>query len=601
MLGNSDGQSMLASTITPLPQAPSHKQPLKGISGNDEDPTSSFGSGCDGGGWGGGLQLSCRAANVLSHILKDNPACKERIPSSALAPPELLMPRCMRYIAAAAAPSHPSPTSPSSSSPLSLGAYVPYGSAAASASVWLQPVLLRLLITWLCDCPPAVAAFLAAPAHLPYLVELTGSTGSPASLHVAGLAAMLLGACVVFNAASGPGSTDAATVVDVINQRIGLTAYFQRWEDMKKTALFVNSGSGPRAPQPLTRATAAAAAAAADGPLGPPAAASPQGNGSMSMSRGLSMSMSEAEAEPPGAVLFYDAEFVQWTAAFEDAVRQRIVELFARPRAAGGRMEAAAAPELEQREGERDGDYCARLRAALQGLAQELQELRERNATLAGDIVSSGGSLNGASDLAESSRRSGYAPSASAAVTGAHKAEAEALKQQLSDAQSALRAAEEMQASVEVEAGQYRQLAAKHEADLQALSDAYNTLEQDNFRLEAQVQAMADEQAASSSQPATSGTPQEDTHLTQEQLEAAREEGREEAQKESEAELNDLLVCLGQEESKVEKLRARLTELGEDVDALLEGIGDSEEPPDGEDREEEEEEEDEEEGDDTVE
>ena len=49
---------------------------------------------------------------------------------------------------------------------------------------------------------------------------------------------------------------------------------------------------------------------------------------------------------------------------------------------------------------------------------------------------------------------------------------------------------------------------------------------------------------------------------------------REEAQKESEGELNDLLVCLGQEQSKVERLSARLLELGEDVDILLEGIGD---------------------------
>ncbi|KAF3612452.1 hypothetical protein FXO37_36774 [Capsicum annuum] len=37
-----------------------------------------------------------------------------------------------------------------------------------------------------------------------------------------------------------------------------------------------------------------------------------------------------------------------------------------------------------------------------------------------------------------------------------------------------------------------------------------------------------------------------------------------------EAELNDLLECLGIEEQKVEKLSRRLRELGEDVDKLLE-------------------------------
>jgi len=44
--------------------------------------------------------------------------------------------------------------------------------------------------------------------------------------------------------------------------------------------------------------------------------------------------------------------------------------------------------------------------------------------------------------------------------------------------------------------------------------------------------------------------------------EAGREAGREEAREEGESELNDLLVCLGQEERKVEVLSARLEALG---------------------------------------
>ena len=58
----------------------------------------------------------------------------------------------------------------------------------------LQAVLLRLLITWLHGCLPAVNAFLAPAAHLPMLADLAragaGSAGSP---HVAGLASVLLG------------------------------------------------------------------------------------------------------------------------------------------------------------------------------------------------------------------------------------------------------------------------------------------------------------------------------------------------------------------------------------------------------------------------
>ncbi|KAL2525012.1 Golgin candidate 6 [Abeliophyllum distichum] len=106
------------------------------------------------------------------------------------------------------------------------------------------------------------------------------------------------------------------------------------------------------------------------------------------------------------------------------------------------------------------------------------------------------------------------------------------------------------------------------ESDLQSLSDAYNSLEQANFQLEREVKALKSGGA----------TPDLD-------IEAIKAEAREEAQKESEVELNDLLVCLGQEQSKVEKLSTRLMELGEDVDKLLDGIGDETELPEDDEEE----------------
>lgn len=101
----------------------------------------------------------------------------------------------------------------------------------------------------------------------------------------------------------------------------------------------------------------------------------------------------------------------------------------------------------------------------------------------------------------------------------------------------------------------HKSSASKMESDLQSLSDAYNSLEQINFQLEREVKALKSGGSASID------------------IEAIKAEAREEAQKESEAELNDLLVCLGQEQSKVEKLSARLSELGVDAGQLLEGIG----------------------------
>lgn len=53
--------------------------------------------------------------------------------------------------------------------------------------------------------------------------------------------------------------------------------------------------------------------------------------------------------------------------------------------------------------------------------------------------------------------------------------------------------------------------------------------------------------------------------------EQPKEDGGQDA--DLEGELNDLLVCLGQEEAKVEKLRSHLEAMGVDVDALLENLG----------------------------
>lgn len=137
------------------------------------------------------------------------------------------------------------------------------------------------------------------------------------------------------------------------------------------------------------------------------------------------------------------------------------------------------------------------------------------------------------------------------------RVQVETLKRDLQETTQRVELLKAEKAKAESEASTYRNLAGKIESDLKSLSDAYNSLEQANFQLENEVKALR------------SGGPS-----TFPDVEAMKAEAREEAQKESEAELNDLLVCLGQEQSRVEKLSARLVELGEDVDTLLEGIGD---------------------------
>lgn len=142
---------------------------------------------------------------------------------------------------------------------------------------------------------------------------------------------------------------------------------------------------------------------------------------------------------------------------------------------------------------------------------------------------------------------------------GSDRVQLETLRRDLQESSQRIEILKTEKANVESEAIMYRNLAGKIESDLQSLSDAYNSLEQSNIQLEKEVKALKSGGAST---------------LPDVDVEAIRTEAREEAQKESEGELNDLLVCLGQEQSKVDRLSARLLELGEDVDKLLEGIGD---------------------------
>lgn len=234
------------------------------------------------------------------------------------------MPRCMKYLAAA------SPTNTSNQH--------------KPGSVWLQPVFLRLLVTWVVECPPAVTALMEEPAHLPFLIELLASTATPASVHVAGLAAVLLGACIIFN--SEENAKDSSAIVDLISQRVGLSSFFSKWEQMEKSSLFASAMSSSRLPKALTRSTAAAAAA---------------GDGMLLM-------LGEGQEEPL-VTTFYDAEFISFLKELEPLIKERVVDLFSRPRARA----SVDLKGFEQKKGEADAEYTQRLKSLLQAQAQELQ------------------------------------------------------------------------------------------------------------------------------------------------------------------------------------------------------------------------------------
>ncbi|KAL7167589.1 hypothetical protein ACSBR2_038114 [Camellia fascicularis] len=498
---NADGQTMLASTLIPQPLPMTHA-PL------EEDVNMSFGSmllrGLTLSENDGDLETCCRAASVLSHVLKDNIQCKERVlrielepPTPSLGAPEPLLYRMVKYLALASSMKSKD------------------GKSNASGNTYVQPIILKLLVIWLSDCPSAVQCFLDSRPHLTYLLELISN--STTTLCIRGLAAVLLGECVIYNKSSDTGK-DAFTIVDAITQKIGLTSYLLKFEEMQKSVVF-SSAKPAQSRTPLTRSTAASMAEIEDVDENE---ASDQKNEDHSMLASM-----------------FDARFVDFIRNLEADIRESIVDVYSKPKS----KVAVVPAELEQKGGESDGDYVKRLKLFVEKQCSEIQDLLSRNATLAEDLVKMGGG--------------GPSPPDHRASGGSERVQVETLRRDLQESSQRLEMLKTEKAKIESEASMYRNLAEKMEADLKCLSDAYNSLEQANYNMEKEIKALKSGGA----------TPIPD-------VEAIKAEAREDAQKDSEAELNDLLVCLGQEQSKVEKLSARLLELGVDVDTLLEGIGD---------------------------
>ncbi|XP_020229331.1 golgin candidate 6 isoform X1 [Cajanus cajan] len=498
---NTDGQSMLASTLIPQPYSMNHA-PL------EEDVNMSFGSmllhGLTLGENEGDLEVCGRAASVLSHVLKDNLHCKDRVlqieieaPISSLGAPEPLMHRMVKYMALVSSMKSKD------------------GKSRSSENSYIQEIILKLLVTWLADCPGAVHCFLDARPHLTYLLELVSNLSE--TVCIRGLAAVVLGECVIYNN-STDSAKDAFAIVDMMSQKIGLSSYFLMFDEMQKSFVFANVESSLNR-KSFTRCSTASMEDITD-----------SDNNDLSEQKNM---------DHPVLSLILDSYFVNLVKGLEADIREQIVVVYSHPK-----TKVAVVPaELEQKIGESDVEYIKRLKAFLEKQCSEIKDLLSRNATLAEDLARTGGGSN----IQSEQRVSG----------SSDKVQINALSRDLQEASKRLEMLKSEKAEVESDTRKYRNLAEKMEADLRSLSDAYNSLEQSNIQLEKQVKALK------------SGV--SSTFLD---VEAIKAEAREEAQKESEGELNDLLVCLGQEQSKVDRLGARLLELGEDVDKLLEGIGD---------------------------
>jgi hypothetical protein len=370
----------------------------------------------------------------------------------------------------------------------------------------LQVAFLRVLLVWMHDCAPAVESFVASPAHLPLLIDLA----MRADVHVAGLSAAVLGCCVLNNGSAG--DCDAHTVLDAIVCRLTLAEYFRRWEAIRTSQAFVAATVREEPGGPLvTRASAASAVECAS-----------------------------LFADVSSGFGIYTHALAQLLERMEQTVRTGLLAMYARPK----QITTHNASLWEVGENESAQTHITRLKALLQAADAELAELRARNGMLAQQLL-------------------GGAPAGETAV-GAPTAKPVADEQLQVIIARVREDAEREIAAARAETAEARNAGSRHEESLTALSQAYNTLEAAHFRLEEELRGASAGGAGAA--------------VTAEQLRiavaAAREEGMaagiQQAAEEHEQELNDLLVCLGQEEAKVAALRQALEGTGfADVDALL--------------------------------
>jgi hypothetical protein len=282
------------------------------------------------------LQVTCRAAAVLQHLLDNCPVAKQKLLDAPL-----------DFSQQQQQPGSGRPAAPSAAASGGLlGRCARCLSDAArqgEAGKLAAAVLLRMLVVWLHEFPPAVAAFLRQPANLPLLADLANGKLAGGCPAVAGLSAVLLGVCLIHasssSSSSGPerpsssiplptafsssGSIaaadggifapTAATVLDVITSRVGLSQYIMRLEDMKASELFQQALNAPKLPAAVTRAAVAAA------------------GGLESLES--SSSVAVAGPEGPGSAREdnpFDAGFVVFVEELQATVQKTALEMFSR-------------------------------------------------------------------------------------------------------------------------------------------------------------------------------------------------------------------------------------------------------------------------------
>lgn len=207
----------------------------------------------------------------------------------------------------------------------------------------IQPLILQLLVTWLADCPNAVNCLLESPGHLTYLLSLVSNP--QAGIAVQGLAAIVLGECVLYNRNSET-KRDAFSVADALSQKVGLSYFFSKFDELQKFLSHLSSVG--QHSQSLGRSSAASTAEAED----------VENDGT-----------DQKHEQHPILLEIFDSMFIGYVHKLEAEIRESILAIYSNTK----NKVAVLPAELEQSDKETDRDYIKRLKAFVASQCNEMQ------------------------------------------------------------------------------------------------------------------------------------------------------------------------------------------------------------------------------------
>ena len=325
---------------------------------------------------------------------------------------------------------------------------------------------------------------------------------------VAGMAAAVLAECVLAPAPAASGDFSPADVVKAVASQVGLNVYFEAFGSLLELPEFA-----------------------------------------------VEQKAAPSEGSPPGDSFGNPSASGQGTAAHLADLHARVKPAMVQHYTQKAPAAAVPPPELATmiQGNSKLAEYLTYMQQELSRLKTENHSLKELAQRAGGGGAEGGGGLPAA-------------PAPPAVFGGADGGGGLPGQAEVARLRGELQQSDERARSAEAAASQ-------RTADLSALSASYSSLESRSFTLESQLQAaqrqLEETRTSAGSAPASVGCSPAEVEIL---LERARDETRAEVEAEGDEAMNDLLVCLGQEERKVEALSVKIGELGVDARPIVEAI-----------------------------